>query len=312
MRVFVAGASGAIGRPLLPQLIAAGHEVTGTTRSEVSAEAIRATGARAAIYDALDAEALHAAVTEAAPEVVVHQLTALPERFAQLRKGTAATNQLRTDGTRHLVDAAVAAGARRVIAESIAFLYAPSGPRIADETSPTWSDAPPPFAETLGALHSLERTVTGTDGIEGVVLRYGALYGPGTWYAPDGDMTEQVRRRRMPVVGSGGGLTSFLHVEDAAAATVLALDHGAPGIYNIVDDDPVSYTRQLPEYAQLLGAPRPRHVPGWIVRLVAGKVALTNLTEQRGASNAKAKRELGWAPKYPSWWDGFAAELAAR
>jgi nucleoside-diphosphate-sugar epimerase len=164
----------------------------------------------------------------------------------------------------------------------------------------------------IGALADLERTVTGADGIEGVVLRYGALYGPGTWYGPDGDMTVQVRKRRMPVVGDGGGRTSFLHVDDAAAATVQALDHGAPGIYNIVDDEPVTYRDHLPEFARLLGAKPPRRVPTWPVRLVAGRVAVQAVTEQRGASNAKAKRELGWRPRYPSWRAGFAAEFGAE
>jgi nucleoside-diphosphate-sugar epimerase len=249
------------------------------------------------------------AVAAAAPEVVIHELTALPDSVAKLRKGSELTNRLRREGARYLVDAAVAAGARRVIAESIAFLYEPAGPAVVDEEAPVWRHAGEPFGSMLGALKELEQTVLGTAGIEGIVLRYGALYGPGTWYSRDGDMTKQVRRRTMPVVGSGGGVSSFVHVDDAAGATVCALDRGAPGIYNIVDDEPVTYREQLPGYARIIGAKPPRHVPRWLVRMIGGAVAATTVTEQRGASNAKAKRELGWTPKYPSWRDGFAAEF---
>jgi nucleoside-diphosphate-sugar epimerase len=248
-------------------------------------------------------------VSAAEPEVVIHQLTALPARFTDLRKGSPATNRLRRDGTRHLVDAAVAAGARRVIAESIAFLYAPEGPPIATEESPTMTLNGGPTGELLAGTMELERIVLHTDGIEGVVLRYGALYGPGTYYGQDGDFTEQVRKRRMPVVGDGGGLTSFLHVDDAASATVHALDAGAPGIYNVTDDAPVAFRELLPEYASLLGAKPPRRVPAWLVRLVAGPAATGALTAGRGASNAKAKAELGWTPAYPTWREGFRADL---
>jgi nucleoside-diphosphate-sugar epimerase len=309
MRVFVAGATGVLGRPLVPALVQAGHEVTGTTRSPARTGGIEAAGATAVVCDALDRDAVHRAVEAAGPQVVIHQLTALPDRFAKLRKGSPDTNRLRTEGTGHLVDAAVSAGARRVIAESIAFLYEPSGPRIADEQSPVWPDAPEPFGSMIGALRELERIVTTTEGIEGVVLRYGALYGPGTWYAPDGDMTMQVRKRRLPIVGSGDGLNSFVHVDDAAAATVRAVAQGAPGVYNIVDDEPVAYREHLPAFAELIGARPPRHLPTWPVRVLAGSVAVASLTQQRGASNAKAKRELGWTPRYPTWREGFAAEF---
>jgi nucleoside-diphosphate-sugar epimerase len=309
VRVFVAGATGVLGRPLVRALVAAGHDVTGTTRTPAKVSAIEAAGATGIVCDALDRGAVHAAVQAAGPEVVIHELTALPDRFLKLRKGSPETNRLRTEGTRHLVDAAVAAGARRVLAESIAFLYAPAGPPIVDETAPVWTAAPEPYGSMIGALQSLESTVLETDEIEGVVLRYGVLYGPGTWYAPDGDMTTQVRKRRLPIVGSGGGYSSFVHVDDAAAATVHALDHGAPGVYNIVDDEPVTYRTQLPAYASLLGAKPPRHLPASLVRLVAGAVAVSSLTEQRGASNTKAKRELDWTLRYPTWREGFAAEL---
>jgi nucleoside-diphosphate-sugar epimerase len=309
MRVFVAGATGVLGRPLVPALVQAGHEVTGTTRSPARTGGIEAAGATAVVCDALDRDAVHRAVEAAGPQVVIHQLTALPDRFAKLRKGSPDTNRLRTEGTGHLVDAAVSAGARRVIAESIAFLYEPSGPRIADEQSPVWPDAPEPFGSMIGALRELERIVTTTEGIEGVVLRYGALYGPGTWYAPDGDMTMQVRKRRLPIVGSGDGLNSFVHVDDAAAATVRAVAQGAPGVYNIVDDEPAPVSEWLPELARVAGAKPPRRVPVWLGRLAAGPALATMMTEIRGASNAKAKAELGWQPAHPTWRSGFAKEL---
>lgn len=309
MRIFVAGATGVLGRPLVAALVAAGHEVTGTTRTAQRAAAIDAAGARGVVCDALDRDAVRRSVLAAAPEVVVHQLTALPQSFAKLRRGSDATNRLRREGTGNLVDAAVSAGARRVIAESVAFLYAPA-PGPADEDAPVFTVAPEPYRSMIGALNELERVVTTSDGIEGVVLRYGTLYGPGTWFAADGDMIKQIRKRRLPVVGSGGGVTSFLHVEDAAAATVRALDHGPPGVYNIADDDPVSYDVLLPALADLLGAKPPRHVPPWLVRLAGGAVAVSTTTEQRGASAQKARHELGWRPAYASWRDGFAVELA--
>jgi 2-alkyl-3-oxoalkanoate reductase len=306
MRVFVAGASGAIGRPLLPRLIAAGHEVTGTTRSEQRAEAIRATGAQAAICDALDAEALHAAVTGAAPEVVVHQLTALPHRFDPRDKEVyAATNRLRSEGTRILLDAARAAGARRMICQSIAFAYAP-GPQaeVKDEDAPLALGAPAPFGDGVRAVDEMERAVVGAEGLEGLVLRYGWFYGPGTYYADDGSMAEDVRRRRFPVLGKGTGLFSFVHVDDAASATVAAVERGAPGVYNIVDDDPAPQREWLPVYAEAIGAKKPLRVPVWVARLVVGRIA-TMAGVQPGAANAKAKRELGWEPRWPSWRQGF-------
>jgi 2-alkyl-3-oxoalkanoate reductase len=306
MRVFVAGASGAIGRRLLPQLVAAGHEVTGITRSEERAEAIRAAGARAVICDALDTDALHAAVTGAAPEVVVHQLTALPHRFDPRDKELyASTNRLRSETTRTLLDAARAAGARRLICQSIAFAYAPGGEtEVKDEEAPLALDAPLPFGDAVRAIDEMERAVVGADGLEGLVLRYGWFYGPGTYYADDGTMTEDIRRRRFPVIGKGDGLYSFVHVDDAASATVAAVERGAPGIYNVVDDDPAPQRVWLPLYAEAIGAKKPRRVPVWLARLVVGKIA-TMANVQPGASNAKAKRELGWEPRWASWREGF-------
>jgi nucleoside-diphosphate-sugar epimerase len=306
MRVLVAGASGAIGQPLVPKLVAAGHEVTGMTRSEERADAIRSAGARAAICDALDANALGLAVADAAPEVVIHQLTALPHRFDP-RKASIydATNRLRREGTRNLVDAALAAGARRFVCQSIAFAYRPgTRPEVKDEEAPLAQGAPPPFGEGVRAVQEMERMVLDADGLEGVVLRYGWFYGPGTYFADDGSLAQDVRRRRFPIIGEGAGLWSFVHVDDAASATVAAAERGAPGVYNVVDDDPGPMRAWLPAFAEAIGARPPRRVPVWLARLVAGKMA-TGMNVQPGAANARAKRELGWEPRWPSWRTGF-------
>jgi nucleoside-diphosphate-sugar epimerase len=304
--VFVAGASGAIGRPLVPLLVTAGHEVTGTTRSRERAEQIGAAGATPVVVDALDAHALRRAVGAAGPEVVVHELTALPDRFDPRRRDIYdATNRVRREGTRNLLDAARVAGARRFVCQSIAFAYAPgAAPEVKDEDAPLSLGAPPPFGEGVRALAEMERAVLEPEGPEGLVLRYGWFYGPGTYYAEDGSMAADVRRRRFPIVGSGVGLFSFIHVEDAAAATVVAVERGAPGIYNIVDDEPAGQRDWLPAYAEAIGAPPPRRVPVWLARLVAGKMA-SAINLQPGASNAKAKRDLGWSPRWPSWREGF-------
>ena len=306
MRVFVAGATGAIGRPLVPALIAAGHEVTGTTRSEERAEGVRAAGARAAVCDALDADALHTAVAEAAPEVVVHELTALPDRFNPRDKQMyAPTNRLRRDGTRNLIAAARAAGARRIVCQSIAFAYAPGErPEVKDEDAPLALEAPLPFGDSVRTIDEMERAVVGADGLEGLVLRYGWFYGPGTYLADDGSVARDVRRRRLPVIGKGIGLYSFVHVDDAASATIAAVERGAPGVYNVVDDEPAPQREWLPRYADAIGAKKPLRVPVWIARLAMGKIA-TMADVQAGASNAKAKRELGWEPRWQSWREGF-------
>ena len=303
MRVFVAGATGVIGRALVPALLREGHAVTGMTRSPARAAALERTGAAAAVCDALDAGGLVAAVRDARPEVVVHALTDLPGSFRRLARGTGANNRLRREGTRNLVAAAARAGARRVVAESIAFLYAPEGEMVKAEDGRPWTDAPRSFVPTVRALLELERAVTETPGVEGVVLRYGWLYGPGTWFARGGLAARLVRRRLFPRVG--GGLVSWLHVEDAAGAAVRALSAGVPGIYNVVDDTPVGWGDWLSEYARLLGAPRPLPVPTGVADRLGG----FTLTRQRGATNARARRELGWQPLYPDWHDGFAASL---
>lgn len=309
MKVFVAGASGALGRPLLRQLVAAGHEVTGTTRSEERAEAIREAGARASIVDALDGAALRDAVAAAEPEAVVHALTALPDRIDWKRDPLGPTNRLRDEGTRNLIEASRAAGARRLLAESVAFFYAPTGGWVKTEEDPLWTAAPEPFASAAAALAALERQVAEAEGIEGLSMRYGWFYGPGTMFAAEGSQAEDVRRRRLPVVGKGQGTFSFVHVEDAAAATVAALDRGAPGPYNVCDDEPAPMREWVPAYAAALGAKRPRRVPVWLAKLIAGRAVAGNAVGLRGAANAKAKQELAWRPRYPSWRQGFREAL---
>jgi 2-alkyl-3-oxoalkanoate reductase len=309
MRVFVAGASGALGRPLVRQLLEAGHEVTGTSRHEERAEEIRAAGAEAVVCDALDADALRDAVASARPEVVVHALTAIPKRFDWKADPFAATNRLRREGTRNLLTAARAAGARRFVAESVAFLYAPRGGWVKDEEAEMYEGAPGAFGAAFAALAELERQVGAAEGIEGVVLRFGWFYGPGTSYAADGEQADEVRRRRLPLVGKGTGTFSFIHVEDAAAATVAAVQGEGTGTFNVVDDEPASMAEWVPVYAGALGAKPPRRVPVWLAKLVADRALVANAVELRGASNAKAKRELGWAPRYASWRQGFREAL---
>jgi nucleoside-diphosphate-sugar epimerase len=306
MRVFLAGATGVIGRALLPKLIAAGHEVVGMTRSAERAEELRAAGAEPAICDALDAEGLAAAVTAARPSAVIHQLTNLPSRLEprKYRTALAATNRLRRDGTRNLVAAANAAGAERLIAQSIAFVYAPVGGWVKDEEAPLALDARPPMDEAVGAVAELERLVLEANGI---VLRYGYFYGPGTQLHTDGFYGEQARKRQFPIVGSGQGRWSFIHVDDAAEATLAALERGRPGIYNVVDDDPAPVSEWVPVFAESVGAKRPFRVPSLIARIAAGRVGVEVMTQQRAASNAKAKQELAWTPRFASWRDGFPA-----
>jgi 2-alkyl-3-oxoalkanoate reductase len=310
VKVFVAGASGAIGKPLVRQLVAAGHEVTGTTRRDERAEEICTAGATAVVCDVFDAPALEAAAKAAEPEVVVNQLTGLPDRYDP-RKASfyEATNRLRSEGARNLVAAARSAGARRFLTQSIAFLYAPEGGWVKDEEARPFEDAPGHFGPATKTMLAHEREVVESPDFEGLVLRYGQFYGPGTYYARDGHLGREVRKRRFPVVGEGTGVFSFLHVEDAAGATVAALDHGAPGIYNVVDDEPAPLHEWLPVYAEALGAKRPFRAPAWLVGLVAGKATAANALVLRGADNSKAKRELNWQPRYPSWRQGFQEAL---
>jgi 2-alkyl-3-oxoalkanoate reductase len=310
VRVFVAGASGAIGRPLVPKLVAAGHEVTGMTRSESKAEAVRRAGARAAVVDVFDADALRAAVEEARPEVIVHELTSLPDRIDFRKADTyAATNRVRTEGTRNLIAAARAAGARRFVCQSIAFAYRMDGEGLKTEEDPLLLQAGGAFGSGVSALREMEELVLSSEGLDGLVLRYGFFYGPGTYYAHDGSSTQDVRRRRMPIVGRGSGVFSFVHVDDAADATVAAVERGAPGIYNVTDDEPAPMREWVPVFAEVAGAKPPRRVPVWLARFVAGKDVSNFAVELRGASNEKAKRELGWQPAHASWRSGFAESL---
>jgi nucleoside-diphosphate-sugar epimerase len=311
MKVFVAGATGVIGRRLVPMLLKDGHEVVGMTRSEDRAASLRAAGVEPTVCDVFDAERLRAAVRAAAPEIVIHELTDLPSTIdpRQVSDQFVGNDRVRTEGTANLVSAAVAAGARRIVAQSIAFVYAPVGGPVKTEEDPLFLDAQPPWSRSVRAVSELERMVTATDGIEGVALRYGFFYGPGSSYASDGSLAREVRRRRLPIVGGGRGVFSFIHVDDAAAATVAATERGAPGVYNIVDDDPAPQREWVPRYAEVLGAKRPFRVPKWLARLVAGRYVVMLATELRGASNERAKREIGWSPRYPSWRQGFAEAL---
>jgi nucleoside-diphosphate-sugar epimerase len=294
------------------QLVAAGHEVTGTTRREERAGEIRAAGAAAVVCDAFDRAALEAAVRAAAPEVVVNQLTSLPQRYDPRRASFyEATNRVRGEGGRHLIEAARAAGARRFLTQSISFLYAPEGGWVKDEEARPFDDAPGHFGPAVRVMLEHERQVVESRDFDGLVLRYGQLYGPGTYFAPDGHIAGEVRRRRFPVVGPGTGTFSFLHVEDAAGATVAALDRGTPGVYNVVDDEPAPLREWLPLYAEALGVKPPLRLPVWLVRLVAGGAVAASAVELRGASNAKAKHELGWQPRHPSWRQGFREALDA-
>jgi nucleoside-diphosphate-sugar epimerase len=311
MKVFVAGATGAIGKPLLPRLVAAGHQVTGTTRSEGKVEGILASGATPVVLDALDLDALRAAVGEAQPDAVVNLLTALPDELDfRDPESLAPTNALRSEVGPALAGIAAESGVKRLITESVAFFYAPIGDMVKSEEAPLM-ELPPtsPMAGGTLALRQLESSTLETPGIEGVVLRYGYLYGPGTYYSSDGSSAEQVRKRRFPIVGKGTGMFSFIHVDDAAGATVAALDQGTPGIYNVTDDEPAPMREWVPVYAEALGAKPPRRVPAFLARLVAGRDAAALATSLRGASNAKARRELGWEPRYPSWRQGFTEAL---
>lgn len=306
MRVFVAGAGGAIGRCLVPILVQQGHEVVGTTRSPSKVEVIRDAGADPLVVDALDAAAVEAAVLQCEPEVLVHELTAIPpdidpRRFAEQ---FAPTNRLRREATRNLMAAARAARVRRVVAQSIAQAYAPVGGWIKTESDPLYGDAPPVLADTFRAVIDLEATVLDADDVEGVVLRYGNFYGPGTAYAANGSNAELVRQRRFPIAGEGSAHWSFIHVADAARATVAAIRGAQPGVYNIVDDEPAAIVEWLPVYAKALGAPEPARIPP-----PRNPYAVHGMLLARGASNKKAKQGLDWTPRPASWREGFAAAL---
>jgi nucleoside-diphosphate-sugar epimerase len=314
MRVFVAGASGALGSQLVPQLVAAGHEVVGMTRTASKQEGLRALGARPAVADALDPDAVARAVAVAEPEVIVHQLTALsgPLDMRHVDRFFAATNRLRTEGTDHLLAAGRAVGVRRFVAQSYAgWPFARSGGPVKREDDPLDPDPPEALRSSLEAIRHVERAVTGVRWAEGLVLRYGGFYGPGTSVSldPEAAMAKPVRRRQFPLIGNGAGVWSFVHIEDAASATVAAVERGPGGIYHVVDDEPAPVREWLPALAAALGAKPPLRLPRWLGRLLAGEAATVMMTEVRGADNAKAKRELGWQLRYPSWRLGFAKGL---
>jgi 2-alkyl-3-oxoalkanoate reductase len=302
MRVFVAGASGAIGARLVPQLIDRGHEVIGTFRSPEKAERLRALGAGVIALDLLDGPAVRRAVLDAEPDAIIHEATALAGAgfSRKLDRAFAQTNRLRTEGTDALLAAARTAGVRRFVAQSFApYRYARTGGMVKTEEDPLDPSPAAGSEQTNAAMAHLEQAVTEFGGI---ALRYGGFYG-----ADNDGLIKPVRKRQFPVVGNGAGVTSFVHLDDAAAATVLALEHDGAGVYNIVDDDPAPLREWLPMLADALGAKPPRHAPAWLVRLIAGAGGVIMATQSRGAANVKAKRELGWTPRYPSWRQGFAA-----
>jgi 2-alkyl-3-oxoalkanoate reductase len=314
MKVFVAGATGALGRTLLPQLAAAGHEVVGLTRSASKQDMVRTLGARPVVADALDPDAVARAVAEAEPQVIVHQLTALSDSLdmRHFERDFAQTNRLRTEGTDHLLAAGRAVGIERFVAQSYAgWPFARTGGPVKSETDPLDPTPPAALRTTHDAIRHLESAVTGAAWTEGIVLRYGGFYGPGTSFSvkPEGEHVALIRQRKFPLVGDGGGVWSFIHIEDAATATVAAIERGKRGLYNVVDDDPAPVSEWLPAAASAVGAKPPRRVPRWLGRIAAGEAGAVMMTEVRGASNEKAKRELGWSLRYPSWRQGFANGL---
>jgi nucleoside-diphosphate-sugar epimerase len=314
MKVLVAGATGAMGRQLVPALLAAGHQVAAMTRSAGKSAELAAAGAEPVVADGLDRAAVLRAVTQAAPDVIIHQLTGLAamKSLKHFDAEFAVTNRLRTEGTDNLLAAARASGVRRIVAQSYGnWNYERTGTTLKTEEDRFDPDPPAEQRETLKAIRYVERAVTEADGIEGVALRYGNFYGPGTGISVDGDISAQVRKRTFPIVGDGAGVWSFAHIEDAAAAAVAATECGAPGVYNIADDDPAPVRVWLPELARALGAKPPVHVPVWLGRLVAGDVGVSMMTRIRGVSNSKAKQELGWKPRYQSWRDGFRYGLGS-
>lgn len=312
MRILIAGASGVIGRALIEPALRSGHTVWGMVRSPAALDAVQALGAQAVSADALDRTGVIAAVASARPDVIVHQLTALPKKLnpARFARELAATNRLRTAGTDNLLEAARAAGVRRIVAQSFAgWPNAREGGAVKSETDPLDSSPPAALREALAAIKHLEQAVTQSADVDGAALRYGFLYGPPQRVAGMGAIVPDVRRRLVPVIGGGGGVWSFIHIDDLVSATLSAIDLGARGIFNIVDDEPAAASEWLPELARIVGGKPPLHVPAWLGRLAVGEAGLVLMTAMRGAANTKAKRELGWQPRWPSWRDGFREEF---
>jgi 2-alkyl-3-oxoalkanoate reductase len=307
MRVLVVGATGAVGSRLVPMLVRQGHHVVGTSRIPQKAARLRSMGAEPATVDALDPQAVKDTVLAARPDAIVHQATALAGMtdLKHFDRSFAATNRLRTEGTDALLTAAGEAEVGRFVAQSYAgWPYAREGGPVKSEEDPLDPDPVPAMSETLAAIRHLEERVVNAGGL---ALRYGALYG-----SPEDSLVELVRKRRFPIVGDGGGISSFVHLDDAASANVLAIERGEPGVYNVVDDDPAPVSEWLPDLAEAIGAKPPRHVPRWLAQVLAGEPGVVLMTETRGASNAKAKRELGWTLRFPSWREGFRAAYAAE
>jgi nucleoside-diphosphate-sugar epimerase len=309
MKVFVAGATGAMGKQLVPRLVAAGHRVVGTTRSESKRAAIWDLGAEPVVVNALDPDQVAEAVAKAQPDVIIHELTSIEALdMRHFDRDFAMTNRLRTEGTDHLLSAGRAVAVKRFVAQSYtSWPYARTGGPVKSEDDPLDPAPAREMRESMAAIRHVETAVAGAEWTQGIVLRYGGFYGPGTSLSPGGDQFEMVRKRKFPVVGNGAGMWSFVHIADAAEATVAAVERGKRGIYNVVDDDPAPVAEWLPALAQAIGAPKPRRVPRFVGRMLAGEAAVVMMTETRGASNAKAKRELAWEPRHPSWRDGFAA-----
>jgi nucleoside-diphosphate-sugar epimerase len=313
MKVFVAGASGAIGRPLVQQLVTAGHDVVAATRTPAKAEWLRKAGARPAVVDALDADAVKAAVFDAQPEAVIDELTNLPQRISPFGMKHFYDKQtpLKTIAAPALIDASKAVGARIHIMQSIAFIYAPGGEPIKNEDAATFDDAPAPWDTALKPFAAAHTALMSASEFTGIELRYGYFYGPRTHYARDGAVGEMVRKRMFPIMGKGSGISSFIHIDDAAAATVAALEANIGGVFNVVDDDPAPLHEWLPVYAEALGAKPPRHVPAWLGRLTAGQLLVHFATTLPGASNARIKAAMDWKPTRSSWRDGFQELRAA-
>jgi nucleoside-diphosphate-sugar epimerase len=313
MKVFIAGATGVIGRQLVPKLIASGHRVAGTTRTPSKEALIRDMGATPFVVDILDADAVACTVATFRPEVIVHEATALSSvDMRHFERSFAVTNRLRTVGTDHLLSAGRAVGIRRFVAQSFAgWPFARTGSLVKTEDDPLDPNPIDPMRTTIAAIRHLEAAVTGADWTEGIALRYGGLYGPGTSLDTDGgEMTEMIRRRYFPIVGDGNGMFSFLHVADAADATLAAIERGSRGVYQVVDDEPAPLREWLPVVADALGAKPPRRIPRWLGRLIGGEMIVTMSTETRGASNERAKRVLGWTPRHASWRDSLGREAA--